>query len=321
MSLFGQRVPPACAVAALRRCAIRLLPARRCSAIAGGSSSLIASGRGDRMERPIKPSALHKVLLHSCCAPCSGAMIEEMVSSGHEVTVFFYNPNIHPRQEYEIRKDENKRYAEELGIPFVDADYDADEWYARTRGMEYDPERGRRCSACFDMRMERTAEYAREHGFDCFTTTNATSRWKDQKQVNASGLSAAAKQGFRPFYWVYDWQTERMTERKYRINAEQRFYKQEYCGCTYSLRDSNLWRKQQGIAPVKIGGEEAGLGTRYYEDAEADAEEESQEVVDSFFASAEQHFDNVKVYKGRKRADVATKGDGIEHNTSSGNNW
>ena len=70
-------------------------------------------------------------------------------------------------QEYEIRKNENKRYAEKLGIPFVDADYDADEWYARTRGMEYDPERGRRCSACFDMRMERTAEYARDHSFDC----------------------------------------------------------------------------------------------------------------------------------------------------------
>lgn len=246
-------------------------------------------------------------------------MVEEMVSAGHNVTIFFYNPNIHPRQEYDIRKNENKRFAEKLGISFVDADYDSDEFYARTRGMEYDPERGRRCSACFDMRMERTAEYAREHGFDCFTTTNATSRWKDQQQVNRSGLNAAAKFGFRPFYWKYDWQTDQMTQRKYRINAEQRFYKQEYCGCTYSLRDSNLWRKQQGIPPVKIGGDEAGLGTRYYENPEADAAEESQEVVDSFFESAEQHFDNVKVYEGRVKADATAKKS--DAHLGNSNNW
>ena len=179
--------------------------------------------------------------------------------------------------------------------------------------MEFDPERGRRCDACFDMRMEATAAHAAEHGFDCFTTTNATSRWKDQVQVNRSGLAAAAAHGFRPFFWVYDWQTEAMTERKYRINAQQRFYKQEYCGCSYSLRDSNLWRKSQGIAPVKIGGEEAGLGGRYYEDPEADAAEESQEVVDSFFTSADGHFDNLKIYAGRKRADASDDG--------AKNNW
>ena len=127
-----------------------------------------------------------KVLLHSCCAPCSGAMVESMVHAGHGVTVFFYNPNIHPKREYEIRKEENKRYAADLGIPFVDADYDTEEWYRRARGMEFDPERGGRCSMCFDMRMERTALHAYEHGFDCFTTTNATSRWKDQQQAGPS---------------------------------------------------------------------------------------------------------------------------------------
>ena len=110
-------------------------------------------------------------------------MIEELQSHDVGVTVFFYNPNIHPKKEYEIRKQENVRYAKALGIPFVDADYDVDQWYKRTKGMEFCPERGKRCTACFDMRMERTAEYAADNGFTHFTTTNATSRWKDVAQV------------------------------------------------------------------------------------------------------------------------------------------
>ena len=120
-------------------------------------------------------------------------MIEEMHSLGHDLTVLWYNPNIHPRAEYELRKEENVRYAQELGIPFVDLDYDTEEWFRRAKGMEMDPERGRRCSMCFSMRFERTALYAHEHGFPIFTTTNATSRWKDQDQVNAAGLAAASK--------------------------------------------------------------------------------------------------------------------------------
>lgn len=94
-----------------------------------------------------------QVLLHSCCAPCSGAMVEEMVSRKKmDVTIFFYNPNIHPRQEYNIRKDENKRYAEQLGIPFIDADYDVDEWHDRAKGMEFSPERGARLHCSFTFR-------------------------------------------------------------------------------------------------------------------------------------------------------------------------
>jgi len=244
-------------------------------------------------------------------------MVQEMVEAGHDISIFFYNPNIHPKREYEIRKEENKRYAADLGIPFVDADYDTEEWYRRARGMEFDPERGGRCSMCFDMRMERTALHAYEHGFGCFTTTNATSRWKDQQQVNKSGLKAAARYDFTPYYWVYDWQTDAMTKRKYEINAGMRFYKQEYCGCSFSLRDNNLYRKQHGQPPVRIGGEEAGVGSRYYVDPEADAAEESQDEVDAFFASAvaEIPFDSAKVLQGRQRSDGA---DAANEKT---NNW
>jgi|TARA_B110000208_G_C11684645_1_gene400063 hypothetical protein len=202
-------------------------------------------------------------------------MIEEMHEGGHEVTIFFYNPNIHPRREYEIRKDENVRFAEQLGIPIIDVDYDVGEWMRRAKGMEWSPERGSRCTMCFDMRFERTALYASEHGFPIFTTTNATSRWKDVEQVNDSGIRAAAKyEGVE--YWKYDWQTDAMTKRKYEINASRSFYKQQYCGCTYSLRDSNAWRAEQGMEPIELGKD-------FYNDPIADAAEESREVVDSFF--------------------------------------
>lgn len=235
----------------------------------------------------LPPNGAKQVLLHSCCAPCSGAMIEEMQEMGIDITVFFYNPNIHPVKEYEIRKDENKKFAEYLGIPFVDADYDVDEWYERAKGMELDPERGRRCSMCFDMRLDRTALYAFENQFPVFTTTNATSRWKDIDQVNASGIKVSHNyEGVE--YWVYDWQTDRMTKRKYEIAATRKFYKQEYCGCTFSLRDSNLWRKDQGLGAIKVGK------SLTYTDPEMDCESESQEVVDSFFQKYESKLEKMR---------------------------
>ncbi|GAH16176.1 unnamed protein product, partial [marine sediment metagenome] len=94
-------------------------------------------------------------------------MLEEMLEKGLEVTIFFYNPNIHPKKEYEIRKEENKRFAEAKNCAFVDCDYDELSWFKRMKGLEFDPERGVRCTACFDLRMEVTAAYAALHGFDC----------------------------------------------------------------------------------------------------------------------------------------------------------
>lgn len=94
------------------------------------------------------PNGHNKVLLHSCCAPCSGEVMEAMVASGIDFTIFFYNPNIHPRKEYELRKEENIRFAQEFGVPFIDADYDRDNWFTRAKGMEHEPERGIRCTMC-----------------------------------------------------------------------------------------------------------------------------------------------------------------------------
>ncbi|MAL00916.1 MAG: hypothetical protein CL536_02020, partial [Alcaligenaceae bacterium] len=92
------------------------------------------------------PDNRRKVLLHSCCAPCSGEVMEAMTASGIEYSIFFYNPNIHPDREYEIRKNENIRFAEEHNIEFIDADYDRDNWFERVKGLENEPERGERCT-------------------------------------------------------------------------------------------------------------------------------------------------------------------------------
>lgn len=198
------------------------------------------------------PGNHKKVLLHSCCAPCAGELMEKMTNAGIELTIFFYNPNIHPKKEYEIRKSENIRYAEKMGIPFVDADYDVQNWFSRARGMEYEPERGKRCTMCFDMRFARTALYAYEHGFKVFTSSLGISRWKNMEQINDCGIRAAEHyEGIN--YWTYNWRKDGGGQRMYDIAKRENFYKQEYCGCIYSLRDSNSWRESKGREKIKIG--------------------------------------------------------------------
>ena len=114
------------------------------------------------------PGGVSKLLLHSCCAPCEGEVLETMLESGIKPTVFFYNPNIHPKKEYELRKEEDKRFCEKLGLAHHDGDYDVRNWFERIKGMEWEPERGIRCTSCFDMRFERAALYAFENNFKVF---------------------------------------------------------------------------------------------------------------------------------------------------------
>lgn len=198
------------------------------------------------------PEGEKKVLMHSCCAPCSGELMELMAENGIKLTIFFYNPNIHPKKEYDIRKQENIRYAEKLGIPFVDADYDVQNWFHQAKGMEHEPERGIRCSMCFDMRFIKTAEYAKANGFKVITSSLGISRWKNMHQINTSGLDAAEHVG-EVTYWTYNWRKHGGAERMYKIAKREHFYKQEYCGCIYSLRDTNEWRKSRGREEIAIG--------------------------------------------------------------------
>lgn len=197
------------------------------------------------------PNGEKRVLLHSCCAPCSGEVMEAMIASGLELVIFFYNPNIHPLKEYEMRKNENIRYAEKLGIPFIDADYEVQDWFRRAKGMEYEPERGKRCTMCFDMRFERTALYAYENGFKLFTSSLGISRWKNMNQINDCGVRAASHYAGVE-YWTYNWRKNGGSARMYEISKQESFYQQEYCGCIYSLRDSNNWRESQGREKITI---------------------------------------------------------------------
>lgn len=206
------------------------------------------------LELPKIEGANNKVLMHSCCAPCAGDLMERMIESGIDLTIFFYNPNIHPKKEYEIRKNENIKFAEKLGIPFIDADYDVQNWFARAKGLEWAPERGERCTKCFDMRFERTALYAYENNFKIITSSLGISRWKNMDQINDCGVKAASHyDGIT--YWTYNWRKAGGAERMYQIAKREEFYKQEYCGCIFSLRDSNSWRKQNGREEIAIGKE------------------------------------------------------------------
>jgi len=203
-------------------------------------------------QKLVPPGGQTKVLLHSCCAPCSGEVMEAMVASGIDFTIYFYNPNIHPVREYELRKEENVRFAEKHGVSFVDADYDKENWFARARGMEWEPERGIRCTMCFDMRFERTALYAHEHGFPVMTSSLGISRWKNMEQINDSGRRAAGRYDGL-VYWDFNWRKGGGSARMIEISKREEFYQQEYCGCVYSLRDTNLHRRRQGREPIAIG--------------------------------------------------------------------
>ena len=131
-----------------------------------------------------------KVLLHTCCAPCSSAIIECLMQHGVTPVIYYCNPNIYPREEYEIRKNECTRYAQSLGLEIVDADYDHENWLEAVRGLENAPERGGRCLKCFKLRLLRTAEYAAAHGIRVITSTLASSRWKSLDQINEAGTWA-----------------------------------------------------------------------------------------------------------------------------------
>lgn len=203
-------------------------------------------------EKLILPNNGKKLLLHSCCAPCSGEVMEAIMASGIEFSVFFYNPNIHPKKEYELRKEENIRFAEKHGIPFIDADYDVDNWFERAKGMELEPERGIRCTMCFDMRFERTALYAHENGFDTISSALGISRWKNMEQINDSGLRVASRYGGLT-YWTYNWRKKGGSSRMLEISKDEGFYMQEYCGCAYSLRDTNKWRMENGREKIRLG--------------------------------------------------------------------
>ena len=185
------------------------------------------------------PTGLHEVLLHACCAPCSSAIVEWMLQHDIRPTIFYFNPNIFPLEEYDIRKNESKRHAETLGIRWIDGDYDHAAWLAQIRGLEQEPERGARCQQCFRIRLTATALQARQLGITHFATTLASSRWKNLEQINQAGLSAQEVVPGTTF-WPQNWRKDGLQERRNQLLHEYNFYNQQYCGCEFSMPQPTL---------------------------------------------------------------------------------
>jgi hypothetical protein len=183
----------------------------------------------------IVPEGTTKVLLHACCAPCSSAIVEWMLEHGITPCIYYFNPNIFPRDEYEIRKEESKRHADTLGVEWIDGDYNHDQWLSCVAGLEEQPERGKRCGVFFEMRLRAAAIMAKKHGLKVFTTTLASSRWKSLEQINLAGLAAQeAVPG--TLFWAQNWRKGGLYERRNQLLREFAFYNQQYCGCEFSLR-------------------------------------------------------------------------------------
>lgn len=196
------------------------------------------------------PLGADRVLLHTCCAPCSSAIVECLLRSGIRPTVYYCNPNIFPEEEYLIRRDECTRYARSLGLDIVDAGYDHAAWLSGIRalaseegmdGIESMPERGGRCLQCFRYRLLDSARYAARNGFRVLTTTLASSRWKSLAQIDAAGRLAVeqvrSETGLGPedlVWWEQNWRRGGLQERRSEIIREYGFYNQTWCGCEFS---------------------------------------------------------------------------------------
>ena len=187
------------------------------------------------------PEGLHEVLLHACCAPCSSAIVEWLLANDIKPVIFYYNPNIYPLSEYALRKHESQRHADSLGIQWIDGDYNHEQWQKAVAGLEDEPERGKRCSQCFLMRLTATAQQAKRSGIDYFTTTLASSRWKSITQIEQAGRTAEALT-CGPRFWAQNWRKGGLYERRNELLQQYGFYNQQYCGCEYSLR-----QRQQNV--------------------------------------------------------------------------
>ena len=187
------------------------------------------------------------MLLHACCAPCSSAIVEWLLE--HDITpvIYYFNPNILPFEEYEIRKNESKRHAESLGIKWIDDDWCHNQWLCAVKGLEHEPERGKRCEECFYYRLLATAKKTQELGIPVFATTLASSRWKNLEQVNAAGQKAAEMVNNTPHgglggnpiaFWAQNWRKDGLQDRRNALLKEYGFYNQKYCGCEFSLQAS-----------------------------------------------------------------------------------
>jgi len=180
-----------------------------------------------------------KLLLHSCCAPCSSYVISYL-SEFFDITIFYYNPNISPKEEYEKRKEEQIRLINEMPtknkVSILDCDYDNDLYEKTISGLEKEPEGGRRCYKCFMLRLDKTAKEAKDNNFDYFSTTLSVSPYKNSKVINEIGIELQDKYNIK---WLYsDFKKKDGYKKSILLSKEYNLYRQNYCGCKYSKKES-----------------------------------------------------------------------------------
>lgn len=175
------------------------------------------------------------LLLHSCCAPCSSYCIEYL-SSFFNITVYYYNPNIYPDEEYAYRAKEQQRLIKEMPtvnpVKYIDETFNNREFYNYVKGLEKEPEGGKRCEKCFELRLERTAKKANELGFDFFTTTLTISPLKNAEIINTIGLELGKK--YSVSWLPSDFKKKEGYKRSIQLSKEYSLYRQDYCGCVFS---------------------------------------------------------------------------------------
>ena len=181
------------------------------------------------------------LLLHSCCAPCSSYVIEYL-SKYFKITVFYYNPNISPDNEYRYRANEQKRLIESMPlenpVEFLEGEYIPDDFFDISKGLENEPEGGARCAKCFNLRLSKTAETAKQGNYDYFTTTLTISPLKNAKLINNIGIELSKK--YDVPYLQSDFKKKNGYKRSIELSKEYNLYRQNFCGCVFSKRDATI---------------------------------------------------------------------------------
>lgn len=202
------------------------------------------------LENLIEYKQVPTLFLHSCCAPCSSYVLEYL-SEYFSITVFYYNPNIYPDEEYYKRVEEQKQFIRRFNennrnfhkISFVEGNYDKDKFYEMAKGLEQIPEGGERCFGCYELRLREAAEYTKELGMDYFTTTLSISPMKNAEKLNEIGEKLAKEYGIQ--YLTSDFKKKNGYKRSTELSREYGMYRQDYCGCVFSLREREQQKQER----------------------------------------------------------------------------
>ena len=182
-----------------------------------------------------------KLLLHACCAPCSSYVLEYL-SNYFEITIYYYNPNIHPENEYIRRINELKKFISEYKlvnkVHLIEEEYNPKEYFDHIKGLENLGERSKRCYNCYKFRMEKAAKYAKNNNFDFFTTTLSISPYKDSNWINEIGKVLEDKYNIK--YLYADFKKKNGYKRSLELSKEYGLYRQDYCGCIYSKQEREI---------------------------------------------------------------------------------